>query len=139
MLSAGVPLKVTQGLLGHSTISTTADLYTHVAEQTDRDAAISLDAYLAPFLRPERWLRHGSVLTVRVPTHLPVDRQEIGNSAFSLRCFDRYEHTFGTTKPQALGRKAEADGNRTRPPGLAGAPVLKTGRDTSPHSPPKKS
>jgi type IV pilus assembly protein PilA len=31
---------------------------------------------------------------------------------------------------------AEADENRTHPPGCPGAPVLKTGRDTSPHSPP---
>jgi len=54
MLSAGVPLRVTQGLLRHSTISITADLYTHVAEQTERDAAVSLDAYLAPFLHPQR-------------------------------------------------------------------------------------
>src|SRR5437764_4106682 len=33
---------------------------------------------------------------------------------------------------------AEADGNRTRQPTLAGSPVLKTGEDTSPRSPPPR-
>ncbi len=38
--------------------------------------------------------------------------------------------------PRQVRPIAEADGNRTRPPSRLGAPVLKTGGDTSPHSPP---
>lgn len=38
MLEAGVPAKVTQELLGHSTITTTLDIYTHVSEQAKDEA-----------------------------------------------------------------------------------------------------
>lgn len=48
MLTSGVSLKVTQGLLGHSTFAITADLYTHVAEKADTEAAGRLDSLLFP-------------------------------------------------------------------------------------------
>lgn len=48
MLTSGVSLKVTQGLLGHSTFAITADLYTHVAEKADTEAASRLDSLLFP-------------------------------------------------------------------------------------------
>jgi len=38
-LEAGVPMKVVQQRLGHSSIAITADLYSHVREQVDQDAA----------------------------------------------------------------------------------------------------
>lgn len=46
LLDAGVALKVTQVRLGHSTIGVTADTYTHVADDVDRDAAARLDAHM---------------------------------------------------------------------------------------------
>jgi len=47
MLAAGTDLKVTSERLGHSSITITADLYTHVASRLDRQAADALDALLA--------------------------------------------------------------------------------------------
>lgn len=49
MLSAGADLKVTSARFGHSSISITADLYTHVASGADRQAAEALDAHLGRF------------------------------------------------------------------------------------------
>lgn len=46
MLAAGADLKVTLSRLGHSSISITADLYTHVASDQDRRAAEALNAHL---------------------------------------------------------------------------------------------
>jgi len=39
LLHAAVPLRVTMEILGHSRIATTADLYGHVVEEAQRDAA----------------------------------------------------------------------------------------------------
>jgi len=36
-------LKLTQKLLGHSSISTTADVYTHISEETEREAALTVE------------------------------------------------------------------------------------------------
>ena len=36
-------LKLTQKLLGHSNISTTADGYTHISEETEREAALTVE------------------------------------------------------------------------------------------------
>ncbi|MDQ3964692.1 MAG: site-specific integrase [Actinomycetota bacterium] len=49
MLAAGTDLKVTSARLGHSSISITADLYTHVASEQDRKAADALDAHVGRF------------------------------------------------------------------------------------------
>lgn len=46
MLLAGVDLKVISGLLGHSSIGITADLYLHVAEKIDKEAASKLHGLL---------------------------------------------------------------------------------------------
>jgi integrase len=43
-LADGVHPKVTQERLGHSTISTTMDLYSHVTDTMQIDAATRLDA-----------------------------------------------------------------------------------------------
>jgi len=43
LLSAGVHPKVAQERLGHSSISTTLDLYSHVSETMQEDAAVKLD------------------------------------------------------------------------------------------------
>lgn len=46
MLQSGVDLKVISSLLGHSSIGITADLYLHVAERANQEAASKLDALL---------------------------------------------------------------------------------------------
>jgi integrase len=43
LLAAGVHPKVTQERLGHSTITTTLDLYSHVTETMQTEAAAKLD------------------------------------------------------------------------------------------------
>jgi integrase len=47
MLTQGVPLKVVQETLGHSTLGITADIYSHVAPEVQRQAADAIDAALA--------------------------------------------------------------------------------------------
>jgi integrase len=52
MLGAGVNLKVVSEALGHSQISVTADIYSHVSETMQTDAAARLDkAMRAAFQR----------------------------------------------------------------------------------------
>jgi integrase len=48
LISQGVDLKVIQVILGHSQISITANLYTHIALAVKRDALSKMDAILAP-------------------------------------------------------------------------------------------
>lgn len=50
MLESGADLKVTSSRLGHSSISLTADLYTHVASRAEKAAADAFDRHLAPHL-----------------------------------------------------------------------------------------
>jgi integrase len=52
LLLAGVHPKVAQERLGHATITTTLDLYSHVTETMQKDAAEKLDAALRPAIRP---------------------------------------------------------------------------------------
>ena len=44
LLSAGVHPKIVQERLGHSTIAVTMDIYSHVSETMQGDAALRLDA-----------------------------------------------------------------------------------------------
>jgi integrase len=46
LLLAGVHPKIAQERLGHSTISTTLDLYSHVSDTMQEDAAAKIDAAL---------------------------------------------------------------------------------------------
>ena len=46
LLAANVPMKVVQEILGHSQLSTTADIYSHVAPELQREAADRLGALL---------------------------------------------------------------------------------------------
>ena len=46
LLAQGVPLVVVRDMLGHSQISTTADVYGHVLPETQRQATDTLDALL---------------------------------------------------------------------------------------------
>jgi len=48
LLASGVHPKVAQERLGHSTISTTMDLYSHVTDTMQADAAVRLDAAFGP-------------------------------------------------------------------------------------------
>lgn len=48
LLAQGVPMKVVQEVLGHSSMQVTADLYTHVVPVLLQDAADRLDALLGP-------------------------------------------------------------------------------------------
>jgi site-specific recombinase XerD len=47
LLEAGVPMKVVQETLGHSSITVTGDLYSHVTSAFKRQAADALAAHLA--------------------------------------------------------------------------------------------
>ena len=47
MLAQGIPLRSIQDILGHSSITLTANLYAHVGEQLRREAADAMDAILA--------------------------------------------------------------------------------------------
>lgn len=51
MLGAGIHPKIAQERLGHSTISTTLDLYSHVSDTMQQDAATRLDAILGSAIR----------------------------------------------------------------------------------------
>ena len=46
LLAAGIHPKVAQERLGHSTIATTMDLYSHVTKTMQEDAAVQVDAAL---------------------------------------------------------------------------------------------
>ena len=48
LISQGVDLKIIQVILGHSQISITANLYTHLFLAVKRDALDKMDAILAP-------------------------------------------------------------------------------------------
>jgi integrase len=50
MLESGADLKVTSSRLGHSSISITADLYTHVASKAEKAATEAFHRHLAPHL-----------------------------------------------------------------------------------------
>lgn len=43
MLKAGVPMKVASERLGHTTIGITMDLYSHIDEDMQKDAADKID------------------------------------------------------------------------------------------------
>ena len=43
-LADGIPAKVVADRLGHASVATTLDRYSHVSEEQDRDAAIALAA-----------------------------------------------------------------------------------------------
>jgi integrase len=49
MLAQGVPMKTIQEILGHSSISITADLYAHLGEQLKREAADAMDALMGEY------------------------------------------------------------------------------------------
>ena len=42
MLKSGVAMKTASNILGHSTIGITADLYTHVLDDTKQEAALQV-------------------------------------------------------------------------------------------------
>jgi site-specific recombinase XerD len=53
-LEAGVDLKTVSNALGHSTISTTADIYAHVSDSLMRDAGERINEAIAKTLRDEK-------------------------------------------------------------------------------------
>jgi len=50
-LAAGIHPKIAQERLGHSTITTTMDLYSHVTDTMQGDAAVKLDAAFRPAIK----------------------------------------------------------------------------------------
>ncbi len=48
LLAAGVPVRTVSGRLGHANAATTLGVYAHFVEESDRDAAATLGALLAP-------------------------------------------------------------------------------------------
>lgn len=65
MLAAGVPIKVVQETLGHSSIGLTADTYISVSPQVAADAAAAIvprravtdPAVNTPLAHPGQWIR----------------------------------------------------------------------------------
>ncbi len=56
LLAQGVHPKIVQERLGHSTIAVTLDIYSHVSETMQGDAAARLDAAYGPTAQlPQRW------------------------------------------------------------------------------------
>ncbi len=53
LLAAGIHPKIAQERLGHSTITTTLDLYSHVTDTMQNDAASKLDAVLRAAIKPK--------------------------------------------------------------------------------------
>ena len=51
MLASGVPLEVVSKVLGHSTVSVTADVYSHFLPAAYQDAAVKMDAMLGEVSR----------------------------------------------------------------------------------------
>ncbi len=51
LLRAGIPLKVVSEILGHTSITITADVYGHVTAEMQRDAARAMQGMLAPQAR----------------------------------------------------------------------------------------
>ena len=47
MLSQGVHPKVASEMLGHATVAVTLDLYSHVTQTIQRDAAVAMDSVFA--------------------------------------------------------------------------------------------
>ena len=47
MLAQSIPLPSIQEILGHSSIAFTANLYAHVGERLEREAADAMDAILS--------------------------------------------------------------------------------------------
>jgi site-specific recombinase XerD len=54
LLLAGVHPKVAQERLGHSTIATTMNLYSHVTETMQEDAAVRIDAAFRSAIKAPR-------------------------------------------------------------------------------------
>ena len=75
-----------------------------------------------PALGTEGWRRRTGIEPARGAPEAPAGEMASG---------------MASTPSEAEGR-AEADGNRTRQARLGASPVLKTGRDTSPLSPPSE-
>lgn len=48
LIAAGVPAKVVQERLGHSTIQITIDLYGHVTTEMERQASVVIGGPLSP-------------------------------------------------------------------------------------------
>jgi integrase len=44
---AGIPMHVTSKRLGHSSLSVTADIHSHVFASQDREAAMAFEAHVA--------------------------------------------------------------------------------------------
>jgi len=47
LLSEGVPIKVVQEVLGHSSVSVTTDMYSHVLPDMQEKAAAAMDGLLS--------------------------------------------------------------------------------------------
>jgi integrase len=55
LLESGVPMRVVQELWGHSSMTVTADVYSHVTPAFKRQAAEALEAYLGQARNRTEW------------------------------------------------------------------------------------
>jgi hypothetical protein len=88
LLAQGIPLRSIMEVLGHSSISVTADIYSHIAPALMRDAAAGMDAMFGGKARKNSRCTVAAVQTARrarvVSIRRPTGKSELSGSEPTL-------------------------------------------------------